>query len=122
LAMKFPSTDGDIVTVHVDKKVTHECYVASLKVEPTRRLYIVSPCGRSQERRERLAENRSQSEARKYMVALVDLDPRLDDAQMDAGKDLEPLPLNDGEHKTYISLSLNPDMIPITSYGYRMNE
>jgi len=28
---------------------------------------------------------------------------------MEAGKDLQPLPLNDDEHKTYIGLSLNPD-------------
>jgi len=42
LAMKFPSTTGDIVTVHVDQKVAHECYVASLKVEPTIRLYRAS--------------------------------------------------------------------------------
>jgi len=35
LAMKFSSTTGDIVTVHVEQKVARECYVASLKVEPT---------------------------------------------------------------------------------------
>jgi len=33
--MKFPSTTGDIVTVHVNQKVVCECYVATLKVEPT---------------------------------------------------------------------------------------
>jgi len=38
-AMKFPSVNGDIATVHVDQKIVRECYVASLKVEPTRRLY-----------------------------------------------------------------------------------
>jgi len=32
LAMKFPSTVGDIVTVHVYQKIARECYVASLKV------------------------------------------------------------------------------------------
>ncbi|XP_068475257.1 uncharacterized protein [Phaseolus vulgaris] len=36
LAMKFPSVNGDIATVHVDQKIARECYVASLKVEPTR--------------------------------------------------------------------------------------
>ena len=36
LAMKFPSTTSDIVTVHIDQKMARECYVASLKVEPTR--------------------------------------------------------------------------------------
>jgi len=43
------------------------------------------------------------------MVALVDLDPRLDDACMEAGEDLQPLPLCNDDHKTYIKTSLNPD-------------
>jgi len=42
LAMKFPSVNGDIATVHVDQKTTQECYVANLKVEPTRRLYTTT--------------------------------------------------------------------------------
>jgi len=52
LAMKFPSTAGDIVTVHVDQKIAHECYVASLKVEPTRQLYRASPQGWSRKGRD----------------------------------------------------------------------
>jgi len=40
------------------------------------------------------------------MVALVDL---LDDAHMEAGEDLQPLPLRDDDHKTYIGTSLKPD-------------
>jgi len=39
LARTFPSVNGDIATVHIDQKIARECYVASLKVEPTRRLY-----------------------------------------------------------------------------------
>jgi len=35
LAMKFLSAVGDIVSIHVDKKIACECYVASLKVKPT---------------------------------------------------------------------------------------
>jgi len=92
LAMKFPSTEEDIVTVHVDQKVAPECYVTSLKVESTRRIYKASPRSRSRERRERPTENSSPSEAREYIVALVDLDPWLDDAQMEAGEDLQPFP------------------------------
>ena len=42
LAMKFHSVIGDIASVHVDKKCARECYVASLKVEPTRRLYTTT--------------------------------------------------------------------------------
>jgi len=41
LAMKFPFATGDIAIVHVDQKIVRECYVASLKVEPTRRLYTM---------------------------------------------------------------------------------
>jgi len=47
------------------------------------------------------------------MVALVDLDPRLDAARMKAGEDLQPLPLQDDEHKTYVGSSLNP-------YGWKL--
>lgn len=32
--MKFPSTTGDVITLHVDKKIARECYVASLRLEP----------------------------------------------------------------------------------------
>jgi len=35
--MKFSSAVGNIVTVHVDQKMTGKCYVASLKVESTSR-------------------------------------------------------------------------------------
>jgi len=59
LAMKFPFVTGDIATVHVDKKIAQECYVASLKVEPTRRLYTITSNDRSPNRRGRSLERRS---------------------------------------------------------------
>jgi len=90
-------------------KSPRECYVASLKVEPTRWLYRASSCDRSRERREPPTENRSWREAKEYIVVLVDLDTRLDDARMEAGEDLQLLPLNDDDHKTYIGSSLNLD-------------
>jgi len=31
LAMKFPSPSGDILTVHCDQHLAHECYMASLR-------------------------------------------------------------------------------------------
>jgi len=37
LAMKFPLVSGDILTVHVDQKVSRECYVKSLRVESLRK-------------------------------------------------------------------------------------
>jgi len=43
------------------------------------------------------------------MVALVDLDPRLDEARIEPGEDLRPLPMRDEEHATHIGTSLKPD-------------
>jgi len=108
LAMKFPSMADDIVTVHLDKKTACECYVASLKVEPTRRLYKASLRDQSPRRRGRSPDKHSRDRrSREHMVALIYLDPRLDDARMEAGEDLQPLPLRDGEHKTYIRTTVS---------------
>jgi len=90
LAMKFPSVDEDIATVHVDQKIARECYVASLKVEPTIRLYTTTneTNDRSPSRRGRSPERRSRGRgSRRHLVALVDLDPRLDDPRMEDGED-----------------------------------
>ncbi|XP_020203101.1 uncharacterized protein LOC109788714 [Cajanus cajan] len=35
LAMKFPSEEGTVITLHADQKTARECYFASLKVQPT---------------------------------------------------------------------------------------
>jgi len=43
------------------------------------------------------------------MVALVDLDTRIDEAHIEPGKDLCPLPLRDDEHKTHMGTSLKSD-------------
>jgi len=115
LTMKFSSTTGDIVTIHVDQKVTRECYVASLKVEPTRRLYRASPCGRSRERSGRSIERQSRDKStREHMIALIDLDPRLDEARLESGEDLRPLPLRDDDHKTHMGTSLSQSRSPDT--------
>jgi len=34
--MKFPSSTGDVIMVHVDKRIARECYVASLRLESIR--------------------------------------------------------------------------------------
>ncbi|XP_068461695.1 uncharacterized protein [Phaseolus vulgaris] len=109
LAMKFPSVNGDIATVHVDQKIARKCYVASLKVEPTRRLYATS-AERTTERRGRSPERRSKGrESRRHLVALVDLDPRLDDPRMEAGEDLQPIFFRDKDRKTHMGTSLKLD-------------
>jgi len=110
LAMNFPSMTRDIVIVHVDQKIARECYVASLKVEPTKRLYRTSPRRRFRERVGRSTERHSRDRRTiEHMVALVDLDPRLDEARIEPSKDLRPLPLWEDDHKTYIGTSLKPD-------------
>ena len=43
------------------------------------------------------------------MIALVDLDPRMDDPRMEAGEDLHPFPLRDDRHTTHVGTSLTPD-------------
>jgi len=43
------------------------------------------------------------------MVALVDLDPWLDEARIEPGEDLRSLPLQDYDHTTHIGRSLKPD-------------
>jgi len=109
LAMKFPSVNGDIATVHVDQKIARECYVASLKVESTRRLYTTST-DRSPERRGRSPERRSRGRgSRRHLVVLVDLDPQLDDPQMEAGEDLQPIFLRDKDRKGNMGTSLKPN-------------
>jgi len=79
LELKFPSTTGDIATVHIDQRLARECYVASLKFEPTRRLYTTSPHDNSLRRRGRSTEKHSRyRHPKEHKVALVDLDPRLE--------------------------------------------
>ena len=43
------------------------------------------------------------------MVALVDLDPRLDDPRMEAREDLQPIFLRDKDCKTHMGTSLKQD-------------
>ena len=108
LAMKFPSINGDIATVHVDQKTARECYVASLKVEPTRQLYTITN-ERSPSRRGRSPERRSRGQNfRRHLVFLVDLDPQLEDPRMEVGEDLQPIFLH-SDRKTYIGTSLKLD-------------
>jgi len=118
LAMNLPLTVGDIVTVHVDQKIAHECYVASFTVKPINQLYKASPRRQSTERKgissgsRGLTRDRSReiiSPRRKLMVALVDLEPRLNETRIEPGEDLHPLPVRDEEHATHIGTSLKTD-------------
>jgi len=33
--MKFPSPFGDIITIHYDQRLARECYIASLRLQPS---------------------------------------------------------------------------------------
>ena len=59
LAMKFPFDRKGVATVHVDQRTTRECYVASLRLMPT--------------------ETTVKRDVNQRMVALTDLDPRIND-------------------------------------------
>jgi len=49
------------------------------------------------------------------MVALVDLDPRFEEARIETGEDLRLLPLGDEEHPTHMGTSLKLDDIKLVS-------
>jgi len=89
-----------------------------LKIESTNRLrYKESPHYRLKEyNRGRSPRSRGQfrdwsqeikSPRREHMVALADLDLWLNEARIEPGKDLRPLPLHDEEHVKHIGTSLN---------------
>jgi len=100
LAMKFPSPSGDVITVHVNQKTTRECYVASLKIEPTYQ-------GREAEKA--LVRVRERSLGHEHMVALANLDPRVEDVQVEPGEDVSVVPLRGPEHTTKIGTSLQKE-------------
>jgi len=65
---------------------------------------------RSPSRRGLSPEKRSGGKgSRRHLIALVDLDPRLDDPRMEAVEDLQPIFLYDNDHKTYMGTSLKLD-------------
>ena len=69
LAMKFPSDRGSVATVYANQKTARECYVASLKLKPT--------------------ETTAKRDVAQRMVAMTDLDPRInDDVRMKPSNDV----------------------------------
>jgi len=76
LAMKFPSPSRDILSVHVDQKVAKECYVESLRLEPTRRETRGSRSPRRKTPRRQRSPWRETRPA-EHAVALVNLNPRV---------------------------------------------
>ncbi|XP_068475225.1 uncharacterized protein [Phaseolus vulgaris] len=74
LAMKFPSVNGDIATVHVDQKTTRECYVANMPgVKPdviTHRLSVYEEARPVSQKKRKLGEERRKA-AREETEKLV---------------------------------------------------
>ena len=93
LTMKFPSTGGDVITIHVDQKTTRECYVASLRLEPTR------PEIEKHRKKARGKEERQS-------VNVTDMDLRTNHARVEPGENVVQIELGDKEHCTKLGISL----------------
>lgn len=98
--------------MHVDQKVVRECYVTSLKVELTKRDSSRTSKGRSQEQISTQERRTSRTELRparrEHTVALVDLDPWINELTLERGKDIRSVPLQDEKDttnfRTYLTL------------------
>jgi len=100
LAMKFPSPAGEVITVHVNQKTTRECYAASLRIEPTIQ---------EQATEEPRAQHGKRCPRSEYLVAVTDLDPRLDDIRVEPSEEVCVIPLKDDEHSAKIGVSLTDE-------------
>jgi len=107
--MKFPSVSGDILTVHVDKKIARECYAACLKMEPFMRDLGRMSRGRSQERRssrgQRTSRVEPKPERREHTIALVELDPQMSESRLEAGGRLTSSSFADEDYTTSLGTS-----------------
>jgi len=75
LAMKFTSSEGDIIAVYGDQKTARECYAASLKLKPKK--------SETEKCRKRVkGEERTQS------INVTNLDPRMDHARVEPGENV----------------------------------
>ena len=91
LAMKFPSPEDDIITVHVNQKTARQCYAASLRIEP-----------RSQVSR---AEGRVSK--RSHVVAVTELDPRIEEVKVEPEEETQYVPLRGKDKTTRMGVSLS---------------
>ena len=84
LAMKFPTKKGEIATVYVNQRDDRECYAAGLKMTL-----------------------KVDGEDSRNMVAMVDLDPRLNDERLEPKEETTSVALGENEKQcTYISGSM----------------
>ncbi|XP_020216893.1 uncharacterized protein LOC109800524 [Cajanus cajan] len=96
LCMKFPSRDGQVITVHADQKTARECYLSSLKVQP-----IADPPSTA----------KGVNVIRQEMTKGLDLDPRLgEEERIEPAEDLVSFELGRTlEQVTHMGSQLNKD-------------
>jgi len=96
LVIKFPSSSGDIIIIHVDQKTARECYIASRRVEPIARNQVEKV-------------TRERSPRRSHLVAPTELDPRTDDIKVEHGEDTRLVPVMVDGRTTKIGTSLSKE-------------
>jgi len=88
LAMKFPKEKGEIATVYVNQTDARECYAAGLKM------------------------NLKANKDTERMVAMADLDPRLNDERLEPKEETTTVVLGRDEKQcTYVSGSLPEELL-----------
>jgi len=88
LAMKFPTEKGEISTIYVNQKDARECYAAGLKM------------------------NLKANKDTERMVAMVDLDPRLNDERLEPKEETTVVVLGRDEKQcTYVGGSLPEELL-----------
>ena len=95
LAMKFPSPQGEIITIHGDQRATRECYMASLKLPHPP-----------------LATHNIEQSKAGATLAGDDLDPRLtSEARVEPVGDIRQLPLEQQNRFLQISTTIPEDEV-----------
>jgi len=88
LAMKFSTEKGEITTIYVNQKDARECYAAGLKM------------------------NLKTNKDTEKMVAMVDLDPRLNDERLEPKEETTIVVLGQDERQyTYIGGSMREELL-----------
>nr|KYP67144.1 Transposon Ty3-I Gag-Pol polyprotein [Cajanus cajan] len=93
LCMKFPSRDGQVITVHADQKTARECYLSSLKMKPL----ADSP------------KAKGVNAVGQHVAEDIDLDPRLDEERIEPAENL-------------VSFQLGRSPEQVTNMGSQLSE
>ena len=89
LAIKFPTEKGEIATIYVNQRDARECYAVGLKMT-----------------------SKTDKEDKRNMVALVDLDPRMNDERLKPKEETTSIILGEDEKQCkYISGSMPEELL-----------